>query len=267
MSDKLQTVETEGLIDQEAINQDVETGTSETGAELATASAEEHEETNQEKINAAINKQHAKFREEERKRKEVEAQLEEMRAKVHEYEAPKEPVIPPMPDPYSDNFEAEVKAREEALIAKAKYDVDLSLKAKAEERQQAEQQASQLAKMQQAIDQYNSKAVELGFKPEEINKAGQQLVDNGVNKDVAEFLLSDAEGPLITQYLAMNPIEFDEINQMPPMVAAITIDSKIRQKASALKPKPSNAPDPVSPVSGLGPGEQVPASIKGGRFD
>jgi len=267
MSNELQTDEVSFVIETEEVADKTESGTGETGSELATDSAEEHDKTNQDGVQAAINKQHAKYREEERKRKEAEARIEEYEAKLKKYETPKMPDVPPIPDPYDDDYEAKMKVRDEALLEKAKYDADVQYKALQEQRQLEEAEQAKRAEVQRSIEGYEAKATELGLNKDDVNKAGQKLVDYGIRAEVAEFILADQDGPLITRYLAENPVEFDEINRMSAMMAAVTINSTIRAKASGLKPQPSRAPEPPEYIGGLGPGEQKDPLLEGVKFE
>jgi len=268
MSEELQTTEALETIVQDDVVENTEVGTGETGSELAADSGEAHEQINQEKVNQAINKQHAKFREEERKRKEAEAENQKLLEQLKSIEANKpKPVVPPIPDPYDDDYEAKVKERDDALLAKAKHDAIEASKAEAEKERQQKALEAQQAETQKHINSYEKRSVEIGLDSNEVNKAGQVLVDYGINSDLAMFILQDKDGPLITQHLAANPAELSELLEMSPMMAAVTINSVVRPKAEALKPKPSKAPDPVKGLSGLGPGETVPASIKGAKFE
>jgi hypothetical protein len=264
---ELQTEETLTIDNQDESLESVETGTGETGAELATASGEGHEEINQEAINKAINKKHFQFKEEERKRLKVEEEKKALQDELNSLKAPKEPVIPPIPDAYDDDFQAKVKAREEALLAKAEFDA--VKKVEQQQLQQAEElkQAEKQKVLQDMTKSYDARISDLNLDADTVHKAGDVLINYGVTEELATFILQDSDGPLLTQYLAANPLEVDKLKGLTPMQAAIELNSSIREKASGLKPKQSNAPDPVKGLNGLGPGEHVPASIKGAKFE
>lgn len=264
---ELQTAENDS-VDQD---QDL-TGTVESGSDLATDSGENREENNQslanqDTVNAAINKQHAKYREEERKRLDVEQKNKELQEKLAAYEAPKEPVVLPIPDQYSENYVEEFKAYKESVSAKARFDAEQDFKAKQQNEQQVAKQQEEQKQVQQQVDQYRAKASEIGLNVDEVVKAGETLVSYGVSNDVAMFLLGDPDGPLMTTHLAANPVEVSELMAMNPMQAAIYLNNTVREKAGSLRPQTSNAPDPAIALSGNGPGEKVPASIKGARFE
>lgn len=267
MSEELQTTESLDTVFQEEIVNDDTGGTGETGSELAADSGETHEQINQESVNQAINKQHAKYKDEERKRKAAEAQNQELLERLEKLEMAEEPIVPPIPDVYDDDFEAKVKERDKALLAKAGYDAEQKAKADAVASKQAEAQQAKQAEMQKHIDGYNQRSSDLGFDPNEVNKAGQKLVDAGITAELATFILQDSDGPLITQYLSANPMELTDLIEMSPMMAGVTINSIVRDKAQAFKLKKTNAPDPVERISGMGPGEQVSPLIKNGKFE
>lgn len=265
---ELQTAEIESEVLEET-----QTGTVESGAELATDSGENREEKDQatiaqEKAQTAINKQHAKYREEERQRIAVEKEAAELREKLKAFEASAPvPEIPPIPDPYDDDYESKVRARDEAIIAKTAYDAEQSAINARKETQAKESQANEQKRVDALIETYNAKISEIGLNVEDVHKAGQVLIDYGVSNDIAEFILQDAEGPLITAYLAANPLEVDEIRSMNSLQAAVKINSDIRSKASSLRPQTSNAPEPPVTLSGNGPGEKESPLLKGATFE
>ena len=62
-------------------------------------------------------------------------------------------------------------------------------------------------------------------------------------------ILQDTDGPLITKHLAANPQDGYQLASMSPYSVGQFLDG-IKTKASALKPRTSNAPEPASKVSG-----------------
>jgi multidrug efflux pump subunit AcrB len=265
MTDELQA-ESGITLDNDHIEGEVQTETAESGAELATATEEK-----QEKIDGAqkaINKQHAKYREEERKRIETEKKLEDANKKLEAIEAEKgEVVIPPIPDPYEDDFEEKLKAREDAITRNAQKDAQQQ---SALDKQNAQREAVEKAnqeRVQVLIDDYDKRIGTLGLDANDIARAGKTVVDYGISGEVAEFILQQEDGPLITKYLADNPLELDDLRNMQPIDAALRINSTIKEAASALKPQASNAPDPVETLNGRGASEQVSPLIKGATFE
>jgi len=64
-------------------------------------------------------------------------------------------------------------------------------------------------------------------------------------------ILADSDGPLITKHLAANPQEGYQLASMSPYQVGSFLDG-IKAKASALKPKKTNAPAPAERLTGNG---------------
>lgn len=237
----------------------------EAGAELAPAT--EGQDKAQDAVQAAINRQHAKYREEERKRIALEKELEEARK---ELESAKSSVgaidIPPIPDAWDEDFDEKIAARDRALLRKAEQDALFKVEEakRAAARSNAEQaEQERVAKL---VGDYDKRIVKLGLDAGEVKQAVDTIVSYGISKDLGEYILGDEDGPLITKYLAENPVELDELRSMPPIAAAMRINSTIRAAASTLKAQASEAPDPIEPLAGRGAGERVSPLIKGATF-
>jgi len=245
--------------------------TAEGGAELAPATGETQDKTEDgtnENVQKAINKQHAKYREEERLKIAAQNEAKELKEKLAAFEAEKgDIIVPEMPDPYDDNYEEKVKARDEAITQKATQNAQ---KQTVIEQQNANQEAANRAEQEQIqslINDYDKRIVKLGLDVNMIKKAGEKVVEYGITGDLAEFILQQEDGPLITQYLAENPVQVDELRNMTPIQAALKINSDIKLAASAMKPQASNAPDPAETLSGRGAGEQKNPLIAGATFE
>lgn len=263
MSEELQNdFEESSVIDEqsEVINENEQVADHEDGAELATASEEQHEENtqddsvNQDAVQAAINKQHAKYREEERKRKEAERQLEEYQAKERELEAQKLQSIPPIPDEFdyetTEEYE-KAKSDRDALIAqKAIFDHQKALRVQAEQNQLLQQQQEQQQAAQEAYAAYSSKVQELGVNANKMQQAGQ-LVGQSVSNDMVMAILADEVGPQITLHLASNPDDLAALNNPNPIIAGAKF-AEIKQKASVTKKQSTKAPKPATRVEGGG---------------
>lgn len=258
MTDELQTNADESgtTLDNDHIENN-ETGTQagatvESGAELATASGEDQTK-NEDGAQRAINKQHAKFREQERRADELEADKQKLQEKLAVFEAEKgEVIIPPAPDPYDEDYEAQLKVRDEAIMLKARQDTQQE---SAVSQQQANKEAAKKAESERVgglIEGYTKQISTLGLSAEEIRVAGETVVKNGIDGQVAEYILGDKDGPLITQYLAKNPIIQDELRHLPTIEAAMKINSEIRQNAVLNKPQASATPDPTEILKGRG---------------
>ena len=274
MNDTLQTEdnadvnipENDGAIDAES------TATAESGAELATAPGENQDKTtdddkSQDATNRAINKQHKKFRDEERKRIKLEEDNADLKDKLAKAEADKgEIVVPPLPDQYDDDYAEKMAVRDDAIKRQAEQGAASKV---AIERQTETVEAAnkvEQERVQGLVNNYDKRITTLGLDPDDIRSAVQTVGEYGVSHEVKEFILQHENGPLITKYLAENPIELDDLRNMSIINAALKINSDINTAASAMKPQASNAPDPAEVLNGRGAGEKVHPLIKGATF-
>ena len=274
MTDELQTDESGITLDTDPIeNNEADTGTVENGAELAPATGENQDknedgESAQDKANKAINKQHARMREQERRAIAAENKAKEFEDKLAAIEAEKgEVIIPPIPDPYDDDFEEKVKARDEAITRKATQDAQ---QANVIEQQNAATEAAgqaEQARVQSLVGDYDKRIVKLGLDPVDVRTAGDKVIEYGISSDLVEHIMQQDDGPLITKYLADNPILVDEMRHMTSIQAAIKINSEVKLAAASMKPQASNAPDPAETLSGRGAGEKVSPFIEGATFE
>ena len=215
-----------------------------------------------------INRQHKKFRDEERARKKLQSELDAKSKELEELRSKAEKVeVPPVPDPYSENYQDEVRARDEAIARKAAQDAELATKEKEKQRAEQARARQQEDEIQQRVASFDSNMVELGLNPLEVKKAADTIVDYGTSDLVQDVILEDKEGPLITQYLANNPVELDRLNSMSALQLVRHIDEAIRPQASLLRPKTSNAPAPPEQLSGGGVKEMENPLLEGAKFE
>ena len=224
-------------------------------SEIATEEpqTEDDREINQDAINKVINKKHFEKKEAERKEAaerqradDLEKQLNEMR----QSQAPK--TVPDVPDPYSDTYEDDLAARDRALIAKAQNDAyQAQITQQTNQRQQEEFQQKQEHIRKQAKT-YTENAVKQGITEDELRVAGNTVAQYGVSDELTMALLGDKDGASITRYLASNLGEIDTLSTMTGYQAAVYINENVRDKASALKPKTSNTPQPPTEIAGGG---------------
>lgn len=254
MSNELQndSAESEVIESAEIENQD-------DGAELAPASEAEHEEQpqvdeeakKQESIQKVINEKTFKAKQAEREANELREKLEKIEAEKREQMAQQVGDIPPMPDAFDDDFDKKVKARDEALLKKAQFDSQQLLYQQQQQQLQQQKELAKQAEIQKAATSYASKATELGIKQEELQVAANTVATYGLNDDLVVHILNDPDGPLITQHLAANAQDGIDLASMNPYEVGAFLN-EIKQKASALKPKTSNAPAPATKIDGKG---------------
>jgi len=227
------------------------------GVDLAPTSESEHEAkpevdeeaAKQAAIQKTINKKHFETQQAKRDLEAANSRIAEFESRQREEMAAKVGTIPDMPDSFDDDFDEKVRVRDEALIAQANFNSqNQSYQIQQQALQQAEVQAKN-AKVQESMTKYSQKATELGIAQDELQAAGNTVAQYGLSDDLVLHILGDADGPLITKHLAANPQEGFELAQMSPFMVSNFLDG-IRQKASALKPKTSNAPAPVDSLQG-----------------
>jgi hypothetical protein len=246
-------------------------GTVESGAELATASVEGHEQKpddgfNQETAKQAINKKHFQYKEEERNRLTAEKERDELATRLQKLEQGDDPVIPPPVDPYADDYEEKTRQRDEAITRKAQFDSQQQFAADQITRTQNEQVQAAQSRSNELVKGFSDRCVKLGLDLDTVDSATNRVVNYGISKDLADFVLDHDEGPLIAQYLAQNLTELDALAGMTPMQAAARIDSVIKTKAASLKPKISQAPDPTDVLSGNGAPETKSHWLSAGTY-
>lgn len=258
-------IETETIVDEAAGTDDL------SGSDLAPDTEEKQEKSehlDQDKANHAINKQHAKYREEERKRKASDARVAELEEKLGKLDAePADVIIPPLPDPYDEDFTEKMEARDAALVQKTQQDATKQSAQAGKEAQRVEAEQANQTRIDNLVTGYDENATKLGLNIDAIKAAGAKVVEYGISGELAEFILADEDGPLITQYLADNPIELDKFNTMSPINAALRINSVIRQAASKRKPQVSAAPDPTEVLSGNGAPPKESPFLAGATFE
>lgn len=226
---------------------------SETGDDVQVESVEQVDEVEvaKQKANEAFNKQYGE-------KKQLERELEAIRAKNAAFEqAERERKaaaignIPDMPDAFDDDFDAKVKARDEAIIAQTNFNA--SNQAYLQQQQYSQQQAEQAKqiKQQESIVSYANKAKELGIQQEELQAVGKVVANYGLSDDLIMHIIDDSDGPLIAKHLAANPQDGYTLASMNPYGVSQFLDG-IKQKASSLKPRTSSASNPATNLHGNG---------------
>ena len=264
---------TNDLINPTAAQTDL--GPVENGPELATGGNEDSDTTNQDAdngVNKAINKAHHLKHKAERATLAETQRADELQARLDAIDANKPaPIVSEMPDRFDmsdDEFNAALLKRDDQRQALA--DHNATQKARQTASQAANDKALEdaNAKITEAGNNFRKKADQLGISKEAQDSSAQTVMNYGVSNDLLVHICGYDDSPLIMQYLASNPAELHELAGMGLAQAAIHVDGAISKKAAALKPKTSNAPDPVTPLSGNGvdPNSGRYQNIKGAKF-
>lgn len=236
----------------------------ENGTDLAPVSEAEHEEqprvdeeaeakiANNEAIQKRINKEHFEKQQAKREAAEYKQKLDDYESKQREEMAARVRDIPPMPDAFDDDFEAKVEQRDQALLRKAEFDAQQNYY---NQQQQFNQQQAAQAKQLEATklqNDFTSNAKKLGASDEEFNSVIATLNSQGLTSDTADLIMRiGGDGYLVSKYLAANPLEAQEFINSGLGMQGFKL-AGLTQKASALKPKTSNAPSPATNLQGNG---------------
>lgn len=196
----------------------------------------------------AINRQHFKFREEERKRQELENELQKLREKHPEAGRPE---VPPPPDPFDEDYEQKVAARDKAIQAQIQYDTRQNLMAEVQRRQQQEQAQKQQSELQARVQSYSQRAEQAGIDAQDLAVAGAAVASYGINDNLAQYILNDEKGPLITMHLSRHPEVLEQIQSLDPVSAAVHIATQVVPQVSAA-PDKTKAPKPPETLGGGG---------------
>jgi len=229
----------------------------EIGSELATDNDGEHEEkpqvddeiAKQEAVQKTINEKVFKQRQAERERDEFKAKVEAYERKQREEQEMLLQNVPPLPDPFDENYEEKIAQRDSILAKKAQYEWEQQFQQKQSQQQQEQAQRAKLEELQQKAVSYSARAKELGINQNELQEAANKVAQYQLNDDLVMEILSDKNGALITKYLAANPNDGYELATLSPYKQGVYLE-QIKAKAGALKPKKTNAPEPPTHIKG-----------------
>lgn len=241
-----QQTETEGQLTDSA------SATDDTAKEQAV----KFDERQQEKVNDLIADKVRKQREAERKAERLEKELAEARAQM-----PKQtrPIVPEVPDPYAltdEQFRAQIRQREEIMRQQATYDAQQQILLQQQQAEQRRIENERIVALESDAEQYRTRALKVGVNSEDLAAAGMAVNQFGIDNALAEMILKDADGPLITLYLSKNLVELEALSKMNTLQAAVKLVTDIKQKAATLKRKTSTAPDPINTPRNTGAGSR-----------
>lgn len=220
----------------------------------------------QEVLNREIAKKTFKLREEERKRIQIEQELAAIKSRQSEI-APA-PVVPEYPDAFDPQFDQKVALRDEAIRQRAAHDAQQAYLAQQANIAQQQKFESEQQRYKTVAEEYSKRAIALGVTAQELQYAGQGVASYLSDPELIEEILTDDVGALITVYLASNVGELEKLSLMKPIQAARYIESQIKPKLSARKPKISNTPEPVQKIAGSAPqGNPYFKHSKGAKFE
>lgn len=215
-----------------------------------------------EELRKTIAEKAYKEREARRRADDLERRLKELESKQNpEFDG----VVPSMPDPFDDDFDSKVRAREEALQRKARADAIAMQQREAEAEAQRKREREEFEQQQKLQADFKKNASDLGVDQQSLADAAQAVINYGVTPDIENAILSDANGPLMLQYLAANPLELSDLIEANPLRAGMLL-ADVKSKSLSLKPKLSSAPPPPQALDGRG-APQKERGPKGATFE
>jgi len=234
----------------------VEPGTTESGPELATGEGADPDKINQDAVQDRINKVTQKRYEAERATKAANKERDDLQTKLDAIEANKPaPTVSEMPDRFDmtdEEFNAALLKRDNERQVLADHNADQKARQTASQAAIDKQNEARQEAVNKTSDEYIKRADKFGISRDNLTKASNLVVGYGLSNDVANHIAGHENGPLIVTYLATNPEELSNLADMNPMQAAVHVSNVLSEKAAVMKPKTSNAPDPVVPLGGNG---------------
>lgn len=237
-------IETQEAEDQPDVEEDVEDDSESSEDSEGTHDKPIFTEKQQRIFDEAIGKKTFKLREMERESEQLRRRLEEIEKPVTQ----SRPQVPALPDPFAvsdEEYKRQIMHREQALISAVAYDTRMQMLQNQQAQMNHEAAQKQQEVLVEKVQSYAQRAKSLGVKAEELQAAGSIVGQFGIDDSLVQYILEDDHGPLITKYLSQNVGLLDSLRQMHPTRAAVMIANEIKSKATALKPKFTNAPDPV----------------------
>lgn len=174
-----------------------------------------------------------------------------------------------VPDPdlaYSDPdaYQRQASEWQASVIRAAREEAAKAARSVVDETKTASEQAAQQAKSQEIVQKYSQRAIESGLDAQKLFDAEQVFVAYNPSQDLREFILADANGPHLMNYLVDHQSELESLVSMPPMRAALHLE-KLRGKALNAN-HGTKAPDPLEPLGGRGMVEDESPLLRGATF-
>ena len=224
-----------------------------------------------EKAQKRFNKLTWEKNEQYRRNKELEKRLADLEATKPQESAPLASTAPAvaMPDNdliYSDpeEYQKQIKAYNESVLEQARELARTEAMSALEAQQQKAQQTQIQARAKEQEQGFVSRAIDSGIPADKLIESENIVAAYNPHPDVAGFIMDDPNGPEILHYLAQNQQVLSEVVSMPPMRAALKLESL---RAKALTKKASAAPDPISTDSGREPPATESPLLKGATFE
>jgi len=218
---------------------------------------------NQESVNDAIAKQHAKYREEQRRREAAERRLAELEHSQGSQADP-EPQIVEI-DPYGDDVEDQIKQRDESLRAHIAWQQRQYYRQAQQQQYQQQTYTQQQQQSAQQAEKFFDTAKKDGIKQEELHQAVQAVGQYQLGHEVASYLMSDDKGHRVTLALAKNPALLADLAFMQPHERILHIERNVRSKVANTAPRRSKGKQPPTRAQGGAPSAGNKFPLTGGK--
>ena len=218
------------------------------GSESATDSEPEHDENaegeegeskiNQNSVNDAISRQHAKYREEQRKSQRLETELQQYLQSNQQQSDP------------DDNVEEQLKQRDDSIRAHIQWQnrqAQRTQQAQNYQQQSYQQQQQEAAKQ---TDKFFENAKHDGVDQQKLNEAIQTVGQYQLGQEVANYLLGDDRGHHVTIALGKNPTLLADLSLMTSTERILHIERNVRPRVAKSEPRRSKGSRPPTRVKG-----------------
>lgn len=235
--------------------------------EQQTPESKEESFINQEAVNKRINEITFQKYEEKRKREQLETELNQLRLKLEDRKKESEDIpIPPLPDPYDDDYSGKIKAREQALQQAAELKARKTFEANQKKKAMMDQLEAQNATIKKQVETMFEKGKKHGISEEDLREADRTVSNFIKDQSLARFILAQDDAALIVKYLSTSATELEKLSSMDPLSASVHIATKVAQKAVKIKPGLTKTPDPIDIPSGKSAPKEDPY-LKGVSFE
>lgn len=211
-----------------------------------------YSEEQQTHMNGIIGTKVAQTHEQRQRADNLQLQVNELQKQIP---VAQRPTVPDLPDPLSvsnEEFAIKVTERDTALLAQQTFDSNERFQCETALQNAQNEQVEMAKQVTEKLNDYDSRSVKLGIKPEELSAAGQTIANHGLNLQTQGFILDQATGPQITLYLAKNPQVLSDLALMSPMDAAVKISTEIKGLAAGVVKQTNLLDDPAESLSGQG---------------
>lgn len=218
-------------------------------SDSSTDSGENHEQkTNG--VQERINKITADKYNEQRRADDLQKQLDELKTQQPKAQVKSDLVAPQLPE---DIYDEEAMRKYYADNSVYQQEVASQAATSVYERQQQESQTRTQQEAKQAkVNSYFNNAMKDGVDPDKLRVAEQTVNQANISDDLANYIMADANGGKIVEFLHDNPAMLHEIASMDPISAGMKINAEIKPAVLSKTPKVSNAPTPPTDIRGGG---------------